>query len=280
MSRYGFKATADGSTLLILDVSTGATSAFTAGLRIGPPRAVPPFFDRIGTQAPQILVTAANAFYTELSIGIDTDPGSGMKVRPAADGSGTVEVDREQTGPNLGKFTSVAVELKGNVTAGEIWTLQLRNVWRRRAVHHRGARYTTKFGDTLSNIAAALGAQLNPALYDVIVRGRVITISNALASQNQDIDARVLVGLARRTDPDQRRWPRAPPARPPWCRNWCSRATQLDATPQTVTVMAIDDTGDRRQRCAASSRLSRSASTRSAGRSPSSAARWSARSAS
>ena len=92
----------------------------------------------------------------------------------------------------------------------------------------------TVFRDTLSKIAADLGGKIQTthgSLYDVIIRGRILTISNALASQSQDIEATVVVS------------PRTP--------GGASITQQLLFTnnsgpkdwnvPQTVTVLGIDD---------------------------------------
>jgi hypothetical protein len=97
-------------------------------------------------------------------------------------------------------------------------------------------RYTTKFGDTLSYIAAELGAQLSAATYDVIVRGRVITIGNALSTGTLDVNAQVIVGLASTGATNGLRTGGTSVITP-----------QLEFTtvnwnaPRTVTVMAIDD---------------------------------------
>src|SRR5690606_25965880 len=85
--------------------------------------------DAVGSQAPQLLVTGNSAFYAELAIGIDVGTTAVPRVVPAADGRGSVEVNRAQTASGApGAFQSVAVELKGKVTAGEIWTLRIRDV--------------------------------------------------------------------------------------------------------------------------------------------------------
>src|SRR6185436_4573266 len=87
--------------------------------------------------------------------------------------------------------------------------------------------YTTVFGDTLSVIAAKLGALLPAADYDVIVLGRVLTISNATTDQHKDISAQVVVGpntTGRAVVVPQLRFTSS---------NW--------SMPQTVRVMAIDD---------------------------------------
>ena len=100
-------------------------------------------------QTPQILITSqtsGEAFYAEFAIGVM----QGTRVRPQAGGAGTVEATRTN-----GTFQSVAVELTGAVTAGEAWSLTLRDT-RTGGLTHT-VTYTTVFGDTLSKIAAELG---------------------------------------------------------------------------------------------------------------------------
>ena len=78
-------------------------------------------------------------------------------MRPAADGSAKVEITRERISATVSKFDFLQVELKGKVTAGETWTLQLTNV-----TVPAVARYTTQFGDTLSDIAAGVCSGTHP----------------------------------------------------------------------------------------------------------------------
>ena len=179
----GFKATADGSTLLILDPN--GSVAFSAALQNGAGTV-----DPIGVEAPQLLVTESPgvAFYLEMAIGIDVGSGSTL-IRPAAVGWGTTEVTRTDGDA----FESIDIEMKGDVTSGEIWTLQLRDLNAPGALTE--VRYTTKFGDTLSDIAGQLALLISTTDYDVTVRGRVITLSNATIDQGKDITATVLVGL-------------------------------------------------------------------------------------
>jgi hypothetical protein len=216
------------------DLATVATALATAIHGYGNYRAT--MTPGTGGAGPQILVTdsVGNAFYAELAIGILTTTASGTKVLRAADGQGAIQIARQQA---TNAFTSVAVELKGNVTAGEVWTLKLWDM----VTDPTGAsatyvRYTTKFGDTLSDIAAELGGQLGAATYDVIVRGRVITIGNALSTGTLDINAQVIVGLASTGETNGLRTGGTSVITP-----------QLEFTttnwnaPRTVTVMAIDD---------------------------------------
>lgn len=79
------------------------------------------------------------------------------------------------------------------MTAGEIWTLELTD--KKASAFAQTVAYATKFGDTLSDIAFELGSKLNLAKYDVVVRGRVLTISNATVDLGMDIAALVKVGL-------------------------------------------------------------------------------------
>ena len=81
------------------------------------------------------------------------------------------------------------------MTIGETWTLQLEDVSAASPSFATVASYKTKFNDTLSDIAAALAEDIDATLYDVIVRGRVLTISNATTAQHKDIDAQILVDL-------------------------------------------------------------------------------------
>jgi hypothetical protein len=108
-----YTATADGTTILVLGATGGA--AFSATLAGGGSTA-----DMTAADAPQILVTAASPFFAEVTIGIDADSSGATNVRRAADGSGKVEVTRDQTSD---AFQFVQVEMKGRVTAGETWTL-------------------------------------------------------------------------------------------------------------------------------------------------------------
>ncbi|MBK8118781.1 MAG: hypothetical protein IPK39_05825 [Sulfuritalea sp.] len=238
-----YKATADGDTLLILDPL--GTASFGAALAVGGVNR-----GAVGVQAPQILITTTTtgaAFYTEFAIGIATDAANtaAPKVRPQALGFGDVMINRTKTTDvNPNKFVSVAVEMKGTVTAGEVWTLQLKDVSQATPSFANVAQYTTKFGDTLSDIAADLGRQVNLLkdssgypLYDVLVRGRVITLGNAAAEQTRDLDAQVLVGLAAAANPATVLRSFATAAIVPQLLftrdNW--------STTRTVSVMAIDD---------------------------------------
>jgi hypothetical protein len=238
----GFKAAADGARLMILR-SSGSV-AFGAKLKIGAGAN-----NVIGAQAPQILVTTGvggAAFYAEVSIGIDSDSGNGagqVSVRPAAEGLGVVEITRKTVNA-VQVFDFLTVELKGNVTSGETWTLTLSGKNRGTGLPFTPTTvyYVTKFGDTLSDIASQLGAQLQitaAAQFDVSVRGRVLTVSNALSTQDKEIDATVLVGVTDTANPTASTGLRTAgtaavvPQLLFTPGNW--------ANPQTVTVMAIDD---------------------------------------
>src|SRR5207245_1937521 len=82
-------------------------------------------------------------------------------------------------------------------------------------------------GVTLSTIAAELASRIDAALYDVTVRGRVLTISNANATQTRDLVARMQVGPASAGSAV------VTPQMLFTSANW--------NVPQTATVMAIDD---------------------------------------
>ena len=111
------------------------------------------------------------AFYASVAITPDTD-GRVYRRGGTDDGSNV--------------FKEVAVELTGRVAAGETWKLTLDDLL---GLGHYEETYTTAFGDDLSDVARELGALLNPALFDVVVSGRKLTISNATADQNKDIVA-------------------------------------------------------------------------------------------
>src|SRR6185503_7877706 len=80
---------------------------------------------------------------------------------------------------------------------------------------------------------------LAPNAYDVTVRGRVLTISNATVDQNKDLDARVLAGVQDLANPASATGLRTA--------GTASVVAQLVFTaanwsaPQTVALMAIDD---------------------------------------
>jgi len=118
--------------------------------------------------------SAGDAFYA--SVGITPDTGGGH----------TAEVTRDDTDT----FEEVAVELTGRVATGETWKLTLDDLLVPGPVN---VTYTTAFGDDLSDVARELGTLLDPNIYDVVVSGRVLTISNATADQNKDITAVVTI---------------------------------------------------------------------------------------
>ena len=100
----------------------------------------------------QLLITSSSSFYT------------GFAITPDTAGGATVEVTRT-TSVTSDVFQSVAVELTGRVTAGETWTLQLKDISQTNPAFVTVASYTSQFGDTLSDVAGALAAQFDTTLY-------------------------------------------------------------------------------------------------------------------
>jgi hypothetical protein len=119
---------------------------------------------------------------TPMSLGIDSDTSAGVRaLRPGGRWFRQGHHD-PQDGQWRGRrvLASVDVELKGNVAAGQNWTLQLRDISAGPVAFASVATYTTRFGDTLADIAHALAASVEaqfPAIYDVSVLGRVITLA-------------------------------------------------------------------------------------------------------
>jgi len=183
------------------------------------------------TNTPRLLVTSSSSFYAASAIGIDH---SG-KVRPDTAGGATIEVTRDDSD----LFDFVEVELTGQVAVDETWTLQLRdasqnNVWMG-GNWQDVAIYPTDFRDDLALIARKMGEQIEEGsvlagaidFFDIVVRGRVLTISNATADQTKDIEARIVI------TPDSPGRAVITPQVLFDDSNW--------KEPQVVTVMAIDD---------------------------------------
>ena len=83
--------------------------------------------------------------------------------------SASLAVSTLATGSDTVTAGSVAVDMEGVPTQGEIWTL---------TVDGTAYQFVVLYGNTLSDIAAGLGRQL-PISYNVSVSGRVLTISKA-----------------------------------------------------------------------------------------------------
>ncbi|MCP4455411.1 MAG: hypothetical protein GY809_28460, partial [Planctomycetes bacterium] len=148
---------------------------------------------------------------------------TGFAITPDTAGGATVEVIRDESAV----FQSVGVELTGQVAAGETWTLTLSDL-DGDASANVSVSYLTEFRDDLSVVAAQLTDKLlATGKYDVILRGRIITISNATVAENWDVDASVAItpdSLGRAVITPQLVFNE---------NNW--------DTSQVVTVMAIDD---------------------------------------
>jgi hypothetical protein len=240
-----YKVSADGASLLILEAGATATDAagfatmtiFGAQLRIDKPDGASLIAGTpvtVGLETPQLLVTSASAFYAAFAMGLDIDATSGYNIRPAVDGHAKIETTTDKIDETTFAFEFVEVELQGKVTVGETWTLTLTKDG---AAPRTFVSEPTSFGDTLSDIAADLGARIAAGSaddFDVIVRGRVLTISHATADQSTDSsDVSVYITASLEASPDTD--------------GQASIAPQLLFTPgnwnqrQIVTVMAIDD---------------------------------------
>ncbi|MBW2207911.1 MAG: hypothetical protein JRG79_13465, partial [Deltaproteobacteria bacterium] len=149
---------------------------------------------------------------------------TGYAITPDTAGSYTSEVTRD----DIGIFQEVAVELTGLVAMGETWTLNLKDILD--ADFIQVATYTAEFGDNLADVARNLAEQVllnHGDDYDVILRGRVLTISNATEFLSKDILAEVVIS------PDSQGDIAVIPQLVFTTADW--------NVPQTVNVMAIDD---------------------------------------
>jgi hypothetical protein len=164
-------------------------------------------------ETPLLLVTSkasGDRFYANFAITPDTRGG----------------FSANKTFTNAADPEELEVELTGFVSAGETWTLKVGGT--------TYATYLTQFRDDLSTIARAFYAQLiaNSAFtnqYDVIQRGRIITLTNATDSNTNSIPA-VQVTIS----PDSAGSADITPQLEFTTANW--------NVPQTVTLQAIDDT--------------------------------------
>ncbi|HMJ89443.1 MAG TPA: hypothetical protein VK530_06485, partial [Candidatus Acidoferrum sp.] len=161
----------EGDTLVIAHppvVDGGAGDEFTPSVFTGASGSF--------TQAetPQLKIThASQSFYT------------GFAATPETKGGYSAETTRNANGT----FKQLAVELTGFVAQGEVWKLWVNGA--------EVASYTTGFRDDLAAIARDFAADVAvPAFsdsYDLIQRGRILTISHAAATQTGDVTAVVTI---------------------------------------------------------------------------------------